>query len=141
MATRHQAREAVIGLLYAYDLGNFEIKKFAESILEEKKIRNRQREFALSLFKGTVDNLEKIDEEIKKHLESWDIERVGYIERAILRLGVYELMFTDIDKAIAINEAIELAKKLGTDQSPKFINGVLDAIAKKKDKSSDAVKE
>ena len=135
MATRHQAREAVIGLLYAYDLGNPEIKKFAESILEEKKIRNKQREFALNLFKGTVENLEKIDEEIKKHLESWDIERVGYIERAILRLGAYELMFTDLDKAIAINEAIELAKKLGTDQSPKFVNGVLDAIAKDLDKS------
>ena len=134
MATRHQAREAVIGLLYAYDLGNEEIKKFAESILEEKKIRNKQREFALNLFKGTVENLEKIDEEIKKHLESWDIERVGYIERAILRLGAYELMFTDLDKAIAINEAIELAKKLGTDQSPKFVNGVLDAIAKDLDK-------
>ena len=132
MATRHQAREAVIGLLYAYDLGNPEIKKFAQDILEEKKIRNRQREFALSLFNGVVENLEKIDEEIKKHLQSWELERVGYIEKAILRLGAYELMFTELDKAIAINEAIELAKKLGTDQSPKFVNGVLDAIAKKR---------
>ncbi|BAF70468.1 transcription antitermination factor NusB [Nitratiruptor sp. SB155-2] len=130
MATRHQAREAVIGLLYAYDLGNPEIKKFAEDILEEKKIRNKQREFALALFKGTVEHLDTIDEMIKKHLESWDMERVGHIERAILRLGVYELFYTDLDPAIVINEAVELAKKLGTDQSPKFINGVLDAIAK-----------
>ncbi|BCD62684.1 transcription antitermination protein NusB [Nitratiruptor sp. YY08-26] len=130
MATRHQAREAVIGLLYAYDLGNPEIKKFAEDILEEKKIRNKQREFALGLFKGAVEHLEAIDEAIKKHLESWDMERVGHIERAILRLGAYELLYTDLDSAIVINEAVELAKKLGTDQSPKFINGVLDAIAK-----------
>ncbi|SMC10110.1 transcription antitermination factor NusB [Nitratiruptor tergarcus] len=130
MATRHQAREAVIGLLYAYDLGNPEIKKFAEDILEEKKIRNKQREFALGLFKGAVEHLEAIDEAIKKHLESWDMERVGHIERAILRLGGYELLYTDLDPAIVINEAVELAKKLGTDQSPKFINGVLDAIAK-----------
>ena len=92
-------------------------------------IRNKQREFALSLFNGVIDNLKEIDDELKIHLESWDLERVGYIERAILRLGVYELMFTDLDKAIAINEAIELSKKLGTDQSPKFVNGVLDAIA------------
>ena len=134
MATRHQAREAVIGLLYAYDLGNPEIKKFAQEILEEKKIRNKQREFALSLFNGVVENLEKIDEEIKKHLESWELDRVGHIEKAILRLGAYELMFTDLDKAIAINEAVELAKKLGTDQSPKFVNGVLDAIAKSSNK-------
>jgi len=130
MATRHQAREAVIGLLYAYDLGNPEIRKFAEEILEEKKIRNKQREFALSLFRGTVENMERIDEAIKKHLESWDMERLGHIERAILRLGAYELLFSDLDPAIVINEAVELAKKLGTDQSPKFVNGVLDAIAK-----------
>ena len=132
MATRHQAREAVIGLLYAYDLGNPEIKKFAEDILEEKKIRNKQREFALSLFKGTIDHLVEVDDEIKRHLESWDIERLGHIEKAILRLGAYELLFSELDPAIIINEAIELAKELGNDQAPKFVNGVLDAIAKEK---------
>ncbi len=135
MATRHQAREAVVGLLYAYDLGNPEIKKFAEEILEEKKIRNKQREFALSLFKGAIDHLEVIDEAIKKHLESWEMDRLGHIEKAILRLGAYELLFTDLDPAIVINEAIELAKELGNDQAPKFINGVLDAIAKEKNGS------
>ncbi len=138
MATRHQAREAVIGLLYAYDLGNPEIKKFAEEILEDKKIRNKQREFALGLFNGVVENLEKIDEEIAKHLESWDMDRLGHIERAILRLGAYELLFSDLDAAIVIDEAVELAKKLGTDQSPKFVNGVLDAIAKEKRGSKEA---
>ncbi len=132
MATRHQAREAVIGLLYAYDLGNPEIKKFAEDILEEKKIRNRQREFALGLFKGVMEHLEEIDTEIAKYLQSWDMDRLGHIERAILRLGSYELLHTDLDPAIVINEAVELAKKLGTEQSPKFVNGVLDAIAKDK---------
>ena len=132
MATRHQAREAVVGLLYAYDLGNPEIKKFAEEILEEKKIRNKQREFALSLFKGTIDHLEAIDEVIKKHLESWEIDRLGHIEKAILRLGADELLFTELDPAIIINEAIELAKELGNDQAPKFVNGVLDAIAKER---------
>lgn len=130
MATRHQAREAVIGLLYAYDLGNFEIKKFAKDILEDKKIRNRQREFALSLFDGVVEHLDEIDKELEKHLKSWDLDRVGFVERAILRLGAYEIMFSGLDKAIAINEAIELAKKLGTEQSPKFINGVLDSFKK-----------
>jgi len=136
MATRHQAREAVIGLLYAYDLGNPEIKKFAEEILEEKKIRNKQREFALGLFKGVVEHLDEIDEAIKKHLESWEMDRLGHIEKAILRLGAYELLFSDLDSAIVINEAVELAKKLGTDQSPKFVNGVLDAIAKERDERS-----
>jgi len=137
MATRHQAREAVVGLLYAYDLGNPEIRKFAEEILEEKKIRNRQREFALGLFKGTVDHLEEIDEAIQKHLESWEMDRLGHVEKAILRLGTYELLHTDVDSAVAINEAVELAKELGGDQAPKFVNGVLDAIAKDKKDGKD----
>ncbi len=132
MATRHQAREAVIGLLYAYDLGNEEIKKFAQEILEEKKIRNKQREFALGLFSGVVENLEVIDKILKSYLKEWEIDRLGHIEKAILRLGIYELLFSDLDSAIVINEAVELAKKLGTEQSPKFVNGVLDAIAKDK---------
>ncbi len=100
--------------------------------MEEKKIRNKQREFALSLFKGTIDHLDQIDDAIKKHLQNWDFERVSSIDRAILRLGAYELLFSDLDKAITINEAVELAKKLGANESPKFINGVLDAIAKEK---------
>ena len=60
MATRTQARESVIGLLYAYDLGNIDIDKFVDDILEEKKIRNKQKDFALNLFNGTISNLEKI---------------------------------------------------------------------------------
>jgi len=130
MATRHQARAAVVGLLYAYDLGNKEISKFFEEILEEKKIRNKQREFSAKLFKGTVDNLEPIDEEIKKHLKDWDIDELGKIEKAILRLGVYEIFIDKNDKAIVINEAIELAKELADDKSHQFINGVLDSVSK-----------
>lgn len=132
MATRHQAREATVGLLYAYDLGNEEIGKFADNILEEKKIRHKQKEFALSLFAGVLSHLPPIDEEIAKSLKKWEIDRLGAIEKAILRLGVYELLFTDTDRAVVINEAIEISKDLGSDQSAKFINGVLDAIKKAK---------
>ena len=64
MATRHQARTAVVGLLYAYDLGNENIANHSDIILEDKKIRNKQKEFAMSLFNGTMKNLEKIDEEL-----------------------------------------------------------------------------
>ena len=128
MATRHQARAAVVGLLYAYDLGNEEISKFFEDILEEKKIRNRQREFSAKLFKGTIDNLESIDAEIKKHLKDWSFEDLGKIEKAILRLGAFEIMIDKNDKAVVINEAIELAKELADDKSHQFINGVLDSI-------------
>ena len=121
---------AVVSLLYAYDLGNGKIADVAVDILEEKKIRNKQREFALGLFEGVINNLDKVDDAIKTHLKDWDFERLGSIERATLRLGAYEIMFGDLDPAVVINEAVEISKSFAAEQSPKFINGVLDAIAK-----------
>ncbi len=132
MATRHQARTAVVGLLYAYDLGNENIANFSDEILEEGKIRNKQREFSNTLFNGTIENLEMIDKEIKGHLKDWDYDGIGKVEKAIMRLGAYEILVEKIDRAIIINEAVELAKKLADEKSPKFINGVLDAIGKEK---------
>ncbi len=128
MATRHQARTAVVGLLYAYDLGNENISKFSDEILEEDKIRNKQRDFSNTLFTGTVENIEMLDKEINEHLTDWDYDGIGKVEKAILRLGAYEILVAKTDKAIIINEAVELAKKLADEKSPKFINGVLDAL-------------
>lgn len=132
MATRTQAREAVISLLYAYDSGNEEITTLAPEILDEKKIKNKQQEFALSLFNGVLEKLNHVDGQISEHLKEWDIQRIGGIERALLRLGVYELCFTSTDAPIVINEAIELAKLYGSDNAPRFVNGVLDAIVKER---------
>ena len=130
MATRHQARTAVVGLLYAYDLGNENIAKFSDEILEEDKIRNKQRDFSHSLFDGTIENLAMIDEEVEKHLTDWDYDAIGRVEKAILRLGAYEILVAKTDRVIIINEAVELAKALADEKSPQFINGVLDAIGK-----------
>ncbi len=132
MATRHQARMAVVSLLYAYDLGNQSIADFSDEIMEEKKIRNKQRDFAMDLFLGATKHLVEVDEAIVKHLKDWDFDRLGSIERATLRLGAYEIMYGELDSAVIINEAIEVTKAFGSEQSPKFINGVLDAIAKDK---------
>lgn len=130
MATRTQARESVIGLLYAYDLGNEGIAKFVDDILEEKKIRNKQKDFALNLFNGTIENLEKIDAEITSHLNQGTMDDIGSVEKSILRLAIYEILFEDLQKAIVINEAIELSKKLASDGAPKFVNGLLDKVVK-----------
>ena len=130
MATRTQARESVIGLLYAYGLGNEGITKFVDEILEDKKIRNKQKDFALGLFNGTVENLEKIDEEISSHLNQGDLSDTGSVEKSILRLAVYEILFTESPKAVVINEAIELSKRLASDGAPKFVNGLLDKVSK-----------
>ena len=130
MATRTQARESVIGLLYAYDLGNVEIVKFIDDLLEEKKIRNKQKEFALNLFHGAIQNLEAIDEQIVAFLTQGTIEDAGSVEKSILRLAIYEILFESLPKAVVINEAIELSKKLASDGAPKFINAILDQVKK-----------
>jgi N utilization substance protein B len=132
MATRHHARMAVVSLLYAFDLGNGNTAEHTDEILEEKKIRNKQKDFALDLYTGVMENLGACDEVIISHLKDWDFERLGSIERATLRLAAYEILFGDLDSAVVINEALEITKAFGTEQSPKFINGVLDAISKDK---------
>jgi len=130
LATRHQARESIITLLYAEDIGNSGIEKFIDELFEEKKIRNQQKEFALGLYRGVKEYVAPIDEAINLHLKEWNLSEIGMLERAILRLGAYEILYTSLDNAVIINEAIELAKKLCNETSPKFINGVLDAICK-----------
>jgi len=133
VATRHQVRESIIGLLYASDIGNDGIDKFADELFEEKKIRNKQLEFAKNLYSGVKMNLESVDEVINSYLKEWNLSEIGNIERAILRLGTYEILHSELDDAVVVNEAIELAKKLCNETSPKFINGVLDAIMKNKE--------
>ena len=130
MATRTQARESVTGLLYAYDLGNEGIVKYVDDILEDKKIRNKQKEFALNLFNGVINNIQEIDKEIVSHLNQGTLADIGSVEKSILRLAIYEIKYEDLEKAIIINEAIELSKKLASDGAPKFMNGLLDKVSK-----------
>lgn len=131
MATRHQVRQSVISLLYALEM-NEKNENFIDEFLNEKKIRNEQKNFTLSLYEGIIKHLDDIDKNLNPYLNENEIEKLGHIERAILRLGAYEILFTDTPNAIVINEAIELAKELANDNSPKFINGVLDALVKAK---------
>lgn len=125
MATRHQVRLAVVSLLYAQDLNESD---FCDEFFEENKIRNKQLEFALYLLNGVRENLAKIDDDLNALLNEYKLNEIGAVEKAILRLGAYEIEFTQTQKAVIINEAIELAKELCGETSPKFINGVLDKI-------------
>ena len=127
MATRHQARSAVVSLLYAQEMGS-EMNEFKNEFLEEKKIRNEQKNFSLGLFEGVNANLSAIDEKLNERLREHKLNEIGAIERAILRLGAYELLFSDTDKPVIINECVNLAKELASDTAPKFINGVLENL-------------
>lgn len=129
MATRHQVRQSVVSLLYAKEMGS-EMEQFSNEYLEEKKIRNDQKNFTIALYNGILDNLDSIDTLLNNYLGKWKLDQIGSVERQILRLGAYEMRYSDIDLAIAINEAVILANELSSESSIKLINGVLDAIAK-----------
>ncbi|MEE3705094.1 transcription antitermination factor NusB [Campylobacter sp. CX2-8023-23] len=129
MATRHQVRQSVVSLLYAKEMGS-EMEQFSNEYLEEKKIRNDQKNFTIALYNGILDNLDSIDTLLNNYLGKWKLDQIGSVERQILRLGAYEMKYSDIDLAIVINEAVILANELSSESSIKLINGVLDAIAK-----------
>lgn len=129
MATRTQAREAVVGFLYAYECGNSAILESAPAMLTARKIKNKQQDFALALLSGVLECFDELSSAITQHLKEWEFSRLGQMEKSILRLGAYEILHTDTDTPIIINEAIELAKIYGEDNAPKLINAVLDSLS------------
>ena len=94
--------------------------------LEERKIINT--EFLKELVEGVLNNIEDIDKNISNYLENWTIDRLGLTDQAIIRISVYELLYTDTPNLVCINEAIELSKKYSDEKVSKMINGVLDKI-------------
>jgi len=132
MRKRTFARECALKILYRIEVGKDSvdegIKDYWSSL--EKKDATIQ-DFAESLVRGTYKNLSRIDELISKYAENWELNRIAIIDKNILRLAIYELLYVDdIPPKVSINEAIELAKKYGDIDSGKFVNGILDKIRK-----------
>lgn len=132
---RRKVREIAFKAIYALNFGNEDIDKNLESILttyEEdiSALEGENLEFFNSLVEGVKTNLEEIEKEISSYLKSWSKDRIFRIDYAILSLAIYELKYTNISYKIAINEAVELAKIYGTDNSAQFVNGVLAQIVK-----------
>ena len=130
MATITHAREAVIQTLYALDAGNDKALEQFEEILKDKRIKQKKAEFARKLLKGIIEHKDEIDDIIKSHLIDWDFNRLDKVDKQILRVGVYELKYTDTPYQIVIDEAVKIAKNFSEDKSKSFINGILDKIAK-----------
>ena len=130
MATITHAREAVVQTLYALDQGNDKAIDQFDELLKEKKIKNKKAEFAKNLLKGVIAHKDEIDKIIKDHLIDWDFDRLDKIDKQILRVGVYELKYTDTPFQIVIDEAVKIAKNFSEDKAKSFINGILDRVAK-----------
>jgi N utilization substance protein B len=111
------------------DLGGL-TREEAEQRIRRKLRPAGQRDFALALFARTFDNIEAMDRVIARVAENWDLERMAAIDRNTLRLAAAELLLGDVPAKVAINEAIEIAKKFSTENSGGFVNGILDKIAR-----------
>ena len=122
---RITAREKALQALFQIDLAQTEVQDAISNVLEDQP-KDAYLEF---LVVGTVENLENIDEIIKANLENWTIERLGNIDRNILRIGTFEMLkSTDVPVNVVIDESIEIAKAYGDDQSSKFVNAVLSKV-------------
>jgi len=126
---RRQARKVVLDCLYEIDMG-----REMDEVLDQWKDDN-QFEFISSFVKMVRGNLSFCDEKIAKYSKNWDLDRIAKVDKNILRMGIAEIFFSDRDIKIAINEAVELAKKYSTERSHAFVNGILDKVAKEKQQS------
>ena len=126
---RRLARELALKVLYRYEEGDTDLQGAMKSVLETKVYDKKDKDFSRMLIERIVENIEKIDKEIINVLQNWEYDRISVVDKIILRMGACELIyFDDIPAQISINEAIEIGKKYGGNESGRFINGVLDAI-------------
>lgn len=135
MGVRRNAREAVLQFLFQDDfLG---LDSVEEGEVEQRftdfcslyDIQKKARPYALLLLEGVFRQRSNVDELIRRHASNWRLERIDVTDRNILRIAVYEMTFQDdVPPEVAINEAVEIAKRFGTEESPSFVNGILDSI-------------
>jgi len=131
MGGRRISREMALKVLFQIDLVSTNIEEVLEYTFENGKFADEIKEFTLILVKGVMSNLSEIDKTINNYTNNWSLERITNIDRNILRMAIYEILYLkNIPKSVSINEAVELAKKYGTKSSFSFVNGVLGKIDK-----------
>ena len=129
--TRHKARECALQMLFASDMAHTDAAALTTNYwneLGDATIDDKTREFANGLVRGTIENRDLIDDKIRTRAEHWRIERMAIVDRNVLRLAVYEFLYQDTPETVAINEALEIARRFSTYEATQFINGILDAI-------------
>jgi N utilization substance protein B len=131
MGSRRKARECALQMLFAADVAEMPAAEVVQTYwaeLGESDLDVPAREFASRLATGTLANQELLDERIRSRAEHWRISRMAVVDRNILRLAVYEFMYEPTPRTVAINEALEIARRFSTYEATQFINGILDAI-------------
>ncbi len=133
MGRRRKARELALQILFQLDSGQENLKEAVETFWFLHRHPREIKDFANRLVKGAQGNLKAIDQKIAHYAEHWEIKRMPTVDRNILRLGAYEILYCpDIPVKVSLNEAVELAKKFSTEKSSQFVNALLDRIAHEK---------
>ncbi|GAC1632103.1 MAG: transcription antitermination factor NusB [Candidatus Acidiferrum sp.] len=130
MGLRAKAREYAMQMLFQSEMSPQDPKKLEAKFWKSAKASDTTREFANALFEGAAKEITTADEAITKHAVDWKLERIAAIDRAILRLGIYELQRGETPAKVEINESVELAKKFSSEDSASFVNAILDTIRK-----------
>jgi N utilization substance protein B len=129
MGVRHEGREAAVQFLYQRDLGGASGSSDLNDFYIFRRLSPAARRFCQQLAEGTLDEVVKIDDLLKRNIHNYELERLSAVDRNVLRLAIYEMIFSQqTPRAVIINEAINIAKKYGTEESGSFVNGILDQI-------------
>lgn len=130
MASRRRARQRALQILFLWDARRLPVEDvigaYYDTLYSEEKIQ--RDEFVVSLVRGAAEHVAELDAQIARHAEHWRMERMPAVDRNILRLAVYEMERVGTPAAVAIDEALELARKFSNEESVQFVNGVLDAV-------------
>lgn len=133
MAGRSRAREVALQALFQEDLNPRDSRDQVMPLLENRLKEVELRDFAVSLVLGVLRNRNELDQLIASKADNWSVSRMAATDRNVLRMGAYEIRYTDTPPRVAIDEAVELAKRFGSASSSQFVNGILDKLIEKKE--------
>jgi N utilization substance protein B len=136
--SRRRAREFAVQMLYQQEVTRDPGSVVERSFWDAHAAAAESRSFAGHLFGKSLQARSRIDALIRRHCDNWKLRRISAVDRNVLRMGIAEFLFLDTPKVVVINEAIEIARKYGTERSSDFVNGILDAIRKELDAESEA---
>lgn len=128
MATRRKAREVTLQMLYQVDVNPDVGADVLREMIVEQLGRGDVTDFCWKLFTGVMETRPQLDTRIESVADNWTLKRMAPTDRNVLRLGVFEMLYTETPLRVVIDEAIELARRFGAEQSPQFVNGILDRL-------------
>lgn len=130
VSLRTKSREFAMQMLFQWDMSQQDFAKLEAKFWKSAKAADKTRAFANKLFEGAAKDVAALDEIIVKHCDNWRFERLAAIDRAVLRLAIYEMRVAVTPPKVVLNEAVDLAKKFSSEEAGRFVNGILDAFHK-----------